>query len=645
MIRPTVAGLLRRAAVARHGAPPRGGVELLVWVGGEGEEVLAAAGATLAELAAWQGDHAFAVLFDRGDWVDALRPRLAALARRLEVVLPRPTGLPQLLYDHAIATSTADCFAFAWPGAAPSAAALAAFRDRIAATGAALVHGDLPPGAPADAAPPVQHGLLRMADLLPMHHCLLARAGWRAAGGFDRSPVLRRAFWWDFGLRLSRGGTIDHAAAAAPPAPRWSWAELPLGGRDPADPDVAARWVARLGSAARDLAADLPPAQAAGLAEALDAWHLERGLRPSPATAPRLRPRPGPRRATRRPPLRLTLVSHLLDAHQCQLYFHSAFHHAAGRGRLSWRTIPYESCTDADLAGCDLLVLSRPRFPQVPGLLDAAARRRLPVLVMIDDNWIAAGREYPRFGALFTPGRPAFEAFLEALRRAAATLVFNPVLEEDLRPHARRVLRLAPSLDAGLYAAASGPSRWSRRAGLSIAYAGSPRWDTSAFTGLAAFLRAAPSAALVLMAHEVPEELRGLPAERVDFRPWRHDYEAYAAALGAAAPDVLLGPLDATRFSASKVPLKLMEAGAVGAAPALSAVAPYTAFVRDGENGLLVENDPAAWEAALHRLAGDAALRRRLAAAARRDVERRFATSRVLPELLAALEDVAAGPA
>jgi glycosyltransferase involved in cell wall biosynthesis len=269
-------------------------------------------------------------------------------------------------------------------------------------------------------------------------------------------------------------------------------------------------------------------------------------------------------------------------------------------------------------------------------LLDRCRAEGIPALVMIDDNWIAAGREYPRFERLFTPGRPPFEIFLDALRRADATLVFNPVLEEEVRPWARRVLRLPPNVDLSLFA----PPDTRREPGFVAGFAGSPRFEESGFRGLARFLARRLEARLLVMAHEVPAPLQDVAPERLTFIPWRHDYATYARTLAAERPDVLVAPLDASRFSASKIPIKLLESAAVGAAGIYSRVLPYTEHVTDGETGLLVENREEAWAEALERLYTDPELRGRLAANAGRLVRERFATERVLPAFLDMLRNV-----
>ncbi len=412
----------------RSPARPSWDVDLLVWVGGDPEAVGEALAGTLERLRAELPDAFVTVLVDGREWERWLRPWRRRFPNRREIVLPEPTDLPQILYALGLESSPHPWAAFLWPGCGVHGDSLRRLREGAEGD---LVYGDLP-APPEGLFHPVQHGWLQMADLIPMSNCLLARG---AGVRFDPSPLLQRDFWWDLTLRLSRRGRLVHAPA--PPAPAaWSWRSFPFRAGT-GDADRAARWVAREG---------------AGTAE-----DFQRDLQG----------------------LKITLLSGLHDAHQSQLFFYNFFQRSIGTGALTWRTVLYERCGPEDLAGCDLAVFSRPRFPEAPGLLDACGQRGIPALVMIDDNWIAAGQEFPRFERLFTPGKPAFEVFLDSLRRADAVLVFNPVLEAEVRPWARRVVRLPPNVELSFFAAPEAP----REPGFVVGFAGSPRFEPSGFRG------------------------------------------------------------------------------------------------------------------------------------------------------------------
>jgi glycosyltransferase involved in cell wall biosynthesis len=88
------------------------------------------------------------------------------------------------------------------------------------------------------------------------------------------------------------------------------------------------------------------------------------------------------------------------------------------------------------------------------------------------------------------------------------------------------------------------------------------------------------------------------------------------------------------------IPTVFMEAMATGRPVVSCAVSGIPELVRDGETGLIVPpDDPAVLAGALERLAGDAALRARLGAAARRLVERQHDQRTNARRVIAMLEE------
>ena len=81
--------------------------------------------------------------------------------------------------------------------------------------------------------------------------------------------------------------------------------------------------------------------------------------------------------------------------------------------------------------------------------------------------------------------------------------------------------------------------------------------------------------------------------------------------------DIALAPLLPSPFNSARGPTKFYDYARIGAAGIYSAVAPFKDFIRDGVDGSLVDNDPAHWAQAIIVLAGDASLRRKMAASAR----------------------------
>jgi hypothetical protein len=91
------------------------------------------------------------------------------------------------------------------------------------------------------------------------------------------------------------------------------------------------------------------------------------------------------------------------------------------------------------------------------------------------------------------------------------------------------------------------------------------------------------------------------------------NYLAYTASHRC---DIALAPLLLGAFNAARGPTKFYDYTRMGAAGLYSDVAPYRGFVRDGVDGLLLDNDPERWVGAILTLAQDAEKRAALAAAA-----------------------------
>jgi glycosyltransferase involved in cell wall biosynthesis len=98
-----------------------------------------------------------------------------------------------------------------------------------------------------------------------------------------------------------------------------------------------------------------------------------------------------------------------------------------------------------------------------------------------------------------------------------------------------------------------------------------------------------------------------------------------------AQADVAIYPFDDTLVNRAKCAVKLGDLLAAGVPVVAEAVGQNREYIRHGETGLLVEpGDSASFAAAVVRLLGDGALRRRLGEASARDVRKRFAWDRLV---------------
>jgi hypothetical protein len=104
----------------------------------------------------------------------------------------------------------------------------------------------------------------------------------------------------------------------------------------------------------------------------------------------------------------------------------------------------------------------------------------------------------------------------------------------------------------------------------------------------------------IVMGKQVPAFLKRLPrVEVVPAMPWQ-EYKAFAETSRA---HVALAPVLRTPYNLGKSVIKIHDIAALGAVGVYSKGEPYTKYVRNGVDGLLLENDPLMWQKALHWLA------------------------------------------
>jgi len=261
----------------------------------------------------------------------------------------------------------------------------------------------------------------------------------------------------------------------------------------------------------------------------------------------------------------------------------------------------------------------------VEPLCEMARERGIPVAYSVDDHIAELGAHNPIYEMVTENGEQNLRGLLD---RVDAYIVTTPVLADTLAARGRHVHLLPNCIE---------PARWKRR----------PRSSTSFRIGWAGSASHIDDLRMVLPAvralqrrldfeflllgpttNPIEEEVRSIRRHRREFSPSRKAradaflelagqvrevrhrnlpfvrIDSYFDLLSALDLDVGLCPLLDTPFNRHKSALKFYEYAAVGTTTLASDVTPYREEV-----SMLVENDPAAWEAALERLLKDPAAR------------------------------------
>jgi glycosyltransferase involved in cell wall biosynthesis len=296
--------------------------------------------------------------------------------------------------------------------------------------------------------------------------------------------------------------------------------------------------------------------------------------------------------------------------------------------------------SDARIPPCDVLVVERhvlwPETEQsarLAAIFETCRGRGTRIVYTLDDNLLDLNRERPWLFPTET-----LRGVVRFLARAAdAVVVSTPALAERFAHLSERVIAIPNSLDERLFGAPPEPGSHGRP--LTVGFMGTLTHEADlmmVLRPLRGLLRRAHGAIRLEVVGGVDSgrlaaALHGLPVRMVETGEM-HEYPKFVAWMRQHVRwDFAIAPLEDDAFTRCKSDLKYLDYGALGIPGVFSDVRPYRETVRHRETGLVVPNEPDAWAAALEEMAGDEALRMRLALAARDEVHgtRMLATNAV----------------
>lgn len=277
----------------------------------------------------------------------------------------------------------------------------------------------------------------------------------------------------------------------------------------------------------------------------------------------------------------------------------------------------------------DLILLMRSFSRECTDLVRDAKEDGIPIVYMTDDDMeslLISKPGSPEIACLIEHMKAvgAQENIQELVRQSDLTIVFSESLQNKFSKLGK--IRTAPA-PAGieLYDALADVCRADRETSeIRIGFAGSlshGRDVSIVIPALKLLLAKYPGRVVVESIGQKIEELSTHPS----YRHFDHvvGMKDYTLLMHQRSWDIGLAPLEITPFNQAKSDNKYRSYGAAGVAGVYTRIAPYLPL-QDGQTALLVENNDAAWFAALERLITDSALRKRISSAAMKDVRERY---------------------
>lgn len=292
--------------------------------------------------------------------------------------------------------------------------------------------------------------------------------------------------------------------------------------------------------------------------------------------------------------------------------------HPALRGRLYVTPAPLYAGQEVEI-----VVVDRLWRPDCTPALAADLARRVhragaKLVYQIDDDLLGLFADDPAGAAR----REIVEIFL---READGVIVSTPTLRARYAAHNGQIRVVANALDEQLLVRARPPRPDPES--VVLGYMGTLTHDADLLLLLPALEEAARTTARPLRLEIVggaarPETLARLARLPFPVRPITPPAPEYPQFLpwftGNPGWDIALAPLADTPFNRAKSDIKFLDYAGLGAPGVYSDLPVYSRSVRHGETGLLADNSPASWAAALGRLIAEPALGRELAANAQR---------------------------
>jgi GT2 family glycosyltransferase/glycosyltransferase involved in cell wall biosynthesis len=311
-------------------------------------------------------------------------------------------------------------------------------------------------------------------------------------------------------------------------------------------------------------------------------------------------------------------------------------------GQASGESIDYDWVDAAELVSVgvrdfDGVVVCR-NGDERPAVLSHLARQcqkhHVPLVLDLDDDLLNVPPEKdPTLGYLLI--RPAL---IDMLGVASMLTASTESLAKSYAPMTRSVRVVPNRLDPRIWLAppeeAQPPPELDPDAPFRVLYMGSPTHheDLELISGAFSRLHAAHGVQLHTIGVTGAKPPAGVVAIRPPFARYDHFIRWFRSVTRYF--DAAVAPLVDSSFNRCKSDLKFLEYAACGLPVVTSRVVPYVLTVRDGEDGLLADNDEESWFQAIASLVEQPELRARLGAAARLRAQTEFmATSCVYDEL------------
>ncbi len=337
--------------------------------------------------------------------------------------------------------------------------------------------------------------------------------------------------------------------------------------------------------------------------------------------------------------IKVGIISGLLENAQVQIEVLNYLEELEKTMLITWRHFIENQTLPEELEGYDVLFFIRSRTNEALELAKYCYKKKIKTVYIIDDNWFYATETYPQLASQLGKDTIYYKIFMLLLTTVDYVITYNDLLYQDTKRYNHNVFKLPPNVNLAHFYR---PEKVQGDSKIRIGFTGSTsklQHFPAAFKALYRIMSEYPEVWLYFKGISLPSEFEPFK-ERIVETPYSPNYREYAKEVSNWRYDIMISPLDETRYTNSKCPCKYFDAAAVGAAGIYATTALMRQVVKSGKTGLLIENKEEDWYEALKKLIMEPHLREELAKNARVDVEQNYDIKVVTPYFRLFLEKV-----
>lgn len=299
---------------------------------------------------------------------------------------------------------------------------------------------------------------------------------------------------------------------------------------------------------------------------------------------------------------------------------------------FTWRRFLESEIKPEELEPYDIVFFVRCRKQGAVSSAKYCLKHQIKTVYLLDDNWFCATDTYPQLKAQIGKNTATYLFFTLLLSMVDYVLVNNDVILEDVKKYNPQVIKIKTNINLEHFQAEIEKEDDM----VHIGFAGSSskvQHFGEAFKALERIMEEFENVKLYFKGIQLPTNFQKY-GERIIQEGYTFDYKEYAKMVSNWHYDIMLSPLDNTRYINSKCPNKYLEITAAGAVGIYSDIPIYQEVITPFENGLLVQNKEEGWHEALVTLIKNEFLRKSMYLNAEKDIKENYDTKVVVKEFI-----------